>query len=190
MSPDAPRVEKDGLSIEAGFCRFVEQEVLPAAGLDASAFWPGVARIVRDFSPDNRALLARRDRLQAEIDAWHDDHGAEWDHAEYVAFLRSIGYLEDAAGAFQIETTNVDPEIAHIAGPQLVVPVSNARFALNACNARWGSLYDALYGTDVIDDSDGREPGDAYNPIRGAAVIDYAAGFLDGAVRYPALRNA
>jgi len=160
----------------------MEDEVLPAAGLDAAAFWPGVARIVRDFTPENRALLKRRERLQSEIDAWHDDRGDEWAHDEYVAFLRSIGYLEEAPEAFQIDTSNVDPEIAHIAGPQLVVPVSNARFALNACNARWGSLYDALYGTDVIDERDGRERGGGYNPRRGAAVIDYAARFLDEAV--------
>ena len=183
MSPDASRIDRNGLSIDPAFCRFIENEVLPAAGLDADAFWPGVAGIIEGFTPDNRKLLHQRNVLQQKIDDWHDVHDKPYyDHDEYVTFLRSIGYLEKEPRPFTIETTRVDPEIATIAGPQLVVPVSNARFALNAVNARWGSLYDALYGTDVIDEDGGKARGDGYNPARGAAVIAYAAGFLDDAL--------
>ena len=189
MSTDALRVEISGLSIDPAFRRFIDDEVLPAAGVDASTFWPGVARIVEDFTPENRALIRRRDDLQSIIDAWHDARPEGFVHDDYVDFLRSIDYLEEAPPPFTIGTANVDPEIATIAGPQLVVPVSNARFALNAVNARWGSLYDALYGTDVIGESEGRERGGDYNPRRGAAVIEYAARFLDGALPIAAARH-
>lgn len=171
------------LKVNAEFHDFVVDELLPATGLDADAFWSGLEALVDELTPINRELLAKRDTIQQAIDDWHRARAdTALDHQEYVSFLRSIGYLVDAGEPFQISTQNVDAEIAHIAGPQLVVPVSNARFALNAANARWGSLYDALYGTDVISEAQGRERGAAYNPTRGAAVIAYAAEFLDRAI--------
>ena len=179
------------LSVKPVFQRFVEQELLPVAGLTAEQFWSGLETLVNELTPTNRELLARRDVLQQRIDDWHGSHpGSTFDHDEYVAFLRDIGYLADPGEPFEIRTENVDPEIASIAGPQLVVPVSNARFALNAANARWGSLYDALYGTDVISQSGELEPGSGYNPKRGAAVIAYAADFLDRAVPLPSASHA
>ena len=176
--------EKVGsLSVKSVLHRFVEDELLPAAGLEPGQFWRGLEDLVARFSDTNRELLQVRDRLQQQIDDWHAAHGgAGFDHDDYVAFLKDIGYLCDPGEPFTISTAGVDAEIAGIAGPQLVVPVSNARFALNAANARWGSLYDALYGTDVIPDDGGREAGASYNPQRGAAVIAYAADFLDRAI--------
>ncbi len=171
------------LTISPVFQRFVEDELLPAIGFDADTFWSGVESIVNDLTPVNRKLLKVRDDLQARIDKWHKSRpGSDWDHSEYCEFLEKIGYLKPVDEFPAIDTRNVDAEIAEIAGPQLVVPVSNARFAINAANARWGSLYDALYGTDVISNSDGLERGDEYNPARGAAVIRYATAFLDSAV--------
>ncbi len=168
------------LTIATGFAEFVEHELLPASGIDTDAFWQGLEQIVSDLTPINRELLNVRDELQLAIDQWHKARpGQALDHAEYVDFLRSSGYLKDFGDSFQITTQGVDPEVAAIAGPQLVVPVNNARFALNAANARWGSLYDALYGTDVIAETDGKERSGAYNPKRGAAVIQYATDFLD-----------
>jgi len=152
---------------------------LPAINLEPPNFWPGLESLIDDLTPTNRDLLAVRDDLQAQIDQWHIERtGQPWDHDDYVCFLKDIGYLTDPGESFEITTAGVDDAIADIAGPQLVVPVNNARFALNAANARWGSLYDALYGTDVIP-VDGQEPGSSYNPKRGAAVIRYAAEFLD-----------
>ena len=169
-----------GLRIDPAFYRFVEEELLPAIEFEATTFWRGLESIVNELTPINRQLLEIRDDLQSQIDQWHKDRaGQDWQHSQYVDFLFRIGYLREEGEAFEIETTNVDPEIASIAGPQLVVPVNNARFAINACNARWGSLYDALYGTDVIDEADGKERGSSYNPKRGAAVIEYAMAFLD-----------
>ena len=177
------RREVGSLRIDTAFFDFVENELLPAIDVEASAFWSGFEALVNELTPVNRELLQTRDALQQQIDDWHLARpGGDYDHAEYVAFLKSIGYLHDAGDAFSIGTENVDAEIAAIAGPQLVVPVSNARFALNAANARWGSLYDALYGTDVIGEEDGKERGGSYNPTRGCAVIRYAQGFLDRAV--------
>ncbi|MDJ0813061.1 MAG: malate synthase G [Woeseiaceae bacterium] len=174
------------LSVKSVFHRFVENELLPAAGLQSAPFWQGLETLVKRFTATNRELLLVRDVLQQKIDDWHGLHdGPAFDHDEYVAFLRHIGYLRDAGEPFTISTAGVDAEVAEIAGPQLVVPVSNARFALNAANARWGSLYDALYGTDVIPADDGREPGSSYNPTRGAAVIAYAADFLDRVIPLP-----
>lgn len=168
------------LSVDRALRAFVEDEVLPATSIDASRFWQGLEDIVDDLSPTNVLLLRKREAMQRQIDDWHGlHHDAPWNHDAYVEFLKGIGYLVEPGEPFEITTSGVDPEIAEIAGPQLVVPVSNARFALNAANARWGSLYDALYGTDVIDDADGKEAGGQYNPKRGAAVVAYAAEFLD-----------
>ncbi|MEQ8205038.1 MAG: malate synthase G [Woeseia sp.] len=171
------------LTINEQFRSFIENDLLPATGIPADDFWNGLQVLIDDLTPINRQLLADRDAIQEKIDAWHSARaGQEWNADEYRAFLEEIGYLQPQGKAFEIDTQNVDPEIASIAGPQLVVPVSNARFALNAANARWGSLYDALYGTDVIPSDNGRDAGRAYNPQRGAAVIRYAEEFLDRTV--------
>ncbi len=176
-------MSETGLTPDSRFRDFVENELLPDLGIPASRFWAGLAKIIEALTPENRALLAHRDQLQQRIDDYHRQHtAARWDADGYRDFLTGTGYLEQRGAAFRIETDNVDREIAAVAGPQLVVPVSNARFALNAANARWGSLYDALYGTDVIPEDDGRDKGGAYNPVRGASVVDYAARFLDRAV--------
>jgi malate synthase len=177
------RIQIGGLKIDTGFHDFIADELLPAIGKDAAGFWAGLEAIIAELTPQNRELLAKRDALQAAIDAWHQQRaGAPYDHDEYMRFLRAIDYLQKPVDSFAITTDVADAEIATIAGPQLVVPVSNARFALNAANARWGSLYDALYGTDVIAADGGCERGDSYNPRRGAAVIAYAASFLDRAI--------
>ena len=158
---------------------FVETKLTPASGVSAEEFWAALEAIVADLGPRNAALLARRDDLQTKIDEWHTTHRDQPDHTAYIEFLRSIGYLDDAPTDVSIRTENVDTEITSVAGPQLVVPLDNARYALNAANARWGSFYDALYGTDVIGDDDGAEAGRGYNPIRGAKVIAHARAFLD-----------
>jgi len=169
-----------GLSINPIFADFVETELLPAIGFEHAMFWSGVESIINDLTPKNHELLKIRDELQDKIDDWHKARqGSDWDHDEYVAFLKDISYLEPSDTFVKIETANVDAELASVAGPQLVVPVSNARFAINAANARWGSLYDALYGTDVIAKDEGRESTGAYSARRGAAVIRYATEFLD-----------
>ncbi len=171
------------LSINPDLRHFIDTEALPGTGLDAAAFWGGFEQIVTEFAPRNAALLARRAELQAQIDAWHrENRGKTFDAATYQAFLTYIGYLVPQPGAFSVETTKVDPEIATMAGPQLVVPVSNARYALNAGNARWGSLYDALYGTDAVDETGALARGRGFNPARGAAVVARAKAFLDEAV--------
>ena len=158
---------------------FVEQELTPGSGVSAAEFWAGLQAIIAELGPRNAALLARRDALQDQIDTWHAENRDGPDHAAYVEFLRSIGYLDDAPTDVAIQTTGVDTEITSIAGPQLVVPLDNARYALNAANARWGSLYDALYGTDVISDGDGAGAGKGYNAVRGAKVIAHGRDFLD-----------
>ncbi len=169
-----------GLSIESVMADFVETELLPAIGFDSATFWSGVEAIFGDLSPINRELLQTRDELQQKIDDGHmARQGQHWEHSEYVNFLKEIGYLKSGKRFPKITTAYVDPEISEVAAPQLVVPVNNARFAINAANARWGSLYDALYGTDVISEENGQEKSGSYNPARGAAVIRYATDFLD-----------
>ena len=175
------RIPVHGLQIARELHDFVAKEVLPGTGVDAEKFWAGFAALAVRLMPQNRALLAERDRLQAAIDAWHKANAAKpIDAAAYTAFLKDISYLQPEGPDFQIGTQNVDPEIATMAGPQLVVPLTNARFALNAVNARWGSLYDALYGTDAISQDGELAPGKGYNEKRGAAVIAFAREALDG----------
>lgn len=178
----ADRVQKGSLAIDQQMYDFIENEVLPTVGVDSDSYWSGFEKIVKEFTPRNKALLATRAKLQKQIDQWHLDHPAvkgTIDYPLYKEFLQEIGYLLPEGDDFQVSTENVDIEITDIAGPQLVVPVKNARYALNANNARWGSLYDALYGTDVISEDKGQEPVGAYNPKRGAAVVAYAKQFLD-----------
>ena len=174
------RIDKAGLAVAPELARFIDEQVLPGTGIEADAFWAGAAGVFARFAPENAALLARRDDLQAKIDAWHIERaGLSVDGREYQAFLREIGYLVDEPAPFAIETDKVDAEVATLAGPQLVVPILNARFLLNAANARWGSLYDALYGTDAL----GEAPqGGGYDTARGAKVVARARAFLDEAV--------
>ena len=182
------RITVNGLQVATVLHDFINNEALPGTGVDADAFWAGAASVIADLAPRNRELLAVRDDLQTKLDAWHRDHkdadltpgSADFD--SYKSFLTEIGYLAEVPADFQITTSNVDREIADTAGPQLVVPILNARFALNASNARWGSLYDALYGTDAISEADGAEKGSSYNKVRGDKVIAYAKDFLDQAV--------
>jgi malate synthase len=176
------RIRLGGLQVATEIFDLVANELIPGTGISAEHFWTSFEEILNDLAPRNRELLQTRENLQAQIDAWHDQRaGAPVDHAEYKVFLQEIGYLVAEGPDFQIGTENVDPEIALQAGPQLVVPVMNARFALNAANARWGSLYDALYGSDVIPEDGGAERAGAYNPVRGARVIAYARAVLDQA---------
>ena len=174
------RTQAGGLLVATPLFELVNNEIAPGTGVEPQDFWSKLAGIVSDLTPRNRELLAQRDSLQARMDDWHRRNpGPIRDLPAYKAFLAEIGYLAPEGGDFSVTTQNVDPEIAQIAGPQLVVPVNNARYALNAANARWGSLYDALYGTDVIPEEGGAERGSKYNPTRGARVIAYASDFLD-----------
>jgi malate synthase len=174
--------KRSGLQVAAILDQFVEQEALPGTGVDSAAFWAGFDALVHDLAPKNRALLAERDRLQTELDQWHRAHpGPVRDLPAYRRFLESIGYLVPVPASVKATTDQVDREIAEQAGPQLVVPLSNQRYALNAANARWGSLYDALYGTDAIPETGGAEKKGAFNPVRGARVIARARAFLDEA---------
>lgn len=176
------RITVGALQVAKPLYDFINDEALPGTDVDQDAFWTSVNGILGDLAPRNRELLARRDALQAEIDTWHEARkGQEFDSVAYRAFLSEIGYLVDEGERFSVDTDNVDAEISSIAGPQLVVPVMNARYALNAANARWGSLYDALYGTDAISEDGGATLGGGYNAVRGAKVIAYARGFLDEA---------
>ena len=175
-------VQVGGLQVAKVLFDFVNNEAIPGTGITADQFWAGADRVIHDLAPKNKALLAKRDDFQARIDTWHQTHaGQAHDPVAYKAFLQDIGYLLPEAADFQASTQNVDDEIARMAGPQLVVPVMNARFALNASNARWGSLYDALYGTDAISEADGAEKGKGYNKVRGDKVIAFARAFLDEA---------
>ncbi|MEB0205169.1 malate synthase G [Pseudomonas sp. CCC3.1] len=175
-------VDCHGLKVAPVLQHFIDSDVLPGTGLDAQLFWRGFAELVHELAPLNRALLAERDRLQVELDTWHRAHpGPVTDMAAYRTFLAGIGYLQPQPDHVKVDTDNVDTEISVQAGPQLVVPAVNARYALNAANARWGSLYDALYGTDAIPDDDGAQAGRAYNPVRGARVIAFARALLDQA---------
>ena len=176
------RIETGRLKVAAILYRFVDEEVLPGTGIATEQFWSGFDALVHDLGPRNRTLLAKRDQLQTKIDDWHRARkGLSFDLAAYKAFLAEIGYLVPEGNDFAIDTANVDPEISTIAGPQLVVPVSNARFALNAANARWHSLYDALYGSDAIPEDGGADIRADYNPVRGLKVIEYGRQVLDDA---------
>src|SRR5690606_15432365 len=176
------RVQVGDLQVAKVLFDFINEQAIPGTGVQADAFWAGVDALLHDLAPKNRALLAKRDELQATLDAWHQERaGQPHDAAAYKAFLQDIGYLLPEPADFKITTENVDNEIATMAGPQLVVPIMNARFAINAANARWGSLYDALYGTDAISEADGAEKGPGYNQVRGDKVIALARTFLDEA---------
>ncbi|MDI1342069.1 malate synthase G [Polaromonas sp.] len=180
MTTTTPRTTLHGLQVATVLQRFIDDQVLPGTGVDRAAFWKGFDAIVADLAPKNIALLAERDRLQTEMDRWHQAHpGPIADMQAYRAFLEKTGYLVPSPKKVTITTGNVDAELAKQAGPQLVVPILNARYALNAANARWGSLYDALYGTDVLSEDNGAEKGKGYNPVRGAKVIEYARYVLD-----------
>ena len=172
------RVSIGDLKIAPGLYEFVNNEALSGTGIAPQAFWQGLGGIVREFAVRNRGLLDKRDHLQAQIDGWHRDHPRP-DTESYIQFLRSIGYLQAEPASFAVTTANVDAELATIAGPQLVVPITNARYALNAANARWGSLYDALYGTDALSEAGGATRAGGYNEVRGAKVIGMARQFLD-----------
>ena len=176
------RITRHRLQVAADLDRFINEQALPGTGVDESAFWAGVDALFHDLTPKNRQLLEERDTLQEKLDAWHRENpGPVSDMPAYRSFLKEVGYLVDAPNSVKATTANVDREVATQAGPQLVVPVSNARYALNAANARWGSLYDALYGTDAISEEDGAEKGTSFNPKRGEKVIAYARGVLDRA---------
>ncbi len=176
------RITRHRLQVAADLDRFINEQALPGTGVDEKAFWAGVDALFHDLAPKNRRLLEERDTLQEQLDSWHRENpGPVTDMPKYRAFLKEVGYLAQAPANVKATTANVDREVAVQAGPQLVVPVSNARYALNAANARWGSLYDALYGTDAISEEDGAEKGTSFNPKRGEKVIAYARGVLDRA---------
>ncbi len=176
------RIEISGLSVDRDLYDLIETEIAPGTGVDSASFWQSLADIVADMGPDNRRLLEVRDDLQSRLDSWHKNHFGRIDAAEYKAYLEEIGYLVPEGGDFKVTTPNVDDEVGLIAGPQLVVPVDNARYALNAANARWYSLYDALYGTDIVPELEGCKRTAKYNPVRGQQVIRYVRDFLDQAV--------
>ena len=167
------RIQCAGLGVDSRLHTLVEQDILPGTGVDSETFWQGLGQLLSEFMGRNEELLTIRETLQASIDSWHREHaGDAFDAAAYKSYLEEIGYLLPPPDRVEVSTANVDDEVAAVAGPQLVVPVMNARFALNAANARWGSLYDALYGTDVIAEDGGAERVGAYNPVRGQRVID------------------
>jgi len=163
------------ITVADSLYQFVNEEALPGTGVSADSFWQSMADILSDFSPRDRALLAKRDSLQQQLDDWHKANPGMPEMDAYKKFLTDIGYLVEPPASVNVKVDNVDDEIARVAGPQLVVPVNNARYALNAANARWGSFYDALYGTDAISEADGAERSGGYNPVRGERVVAYAA---------------
>ena len=174
------KIKKGNLTVDSILLDFVNKEAIPETGINAEDFWSKFDLAVHELEPINKALIEKRESIQKKIDKWHlINRGKELNKNEYTKFLKSINYIVEEKENFQISTQNVDKEIASIAGPQLVVPIDNARYALNAANARWGSLYDALYGTDVIPETDGATKSDSYNPDRGKKVIEYAKKFLD-----------
>ncbi|MEP3264609.1 MAG: malate synthase G, partial [Hyphomicrobiales bacterium] len=176
-------VEHDGLKIDQALYDFINNEAILGTGVDSQTFWDGFANLVHDLAPTNRALLEKREALQETINAWHKENRAgHFNMNDYKAFLKKTGYLVEEGKAFSVDTSNVDPEISDVAGAQLVVPIMNARYALNAANARWGSLYDALYGTDAISEEDGAEKSGGYNPVRGAKVIAWARKHINESV--------
>ena len=169
-------IDKNGLKIDAALFEFINNEVLPGTSIKSDDFWNKFEKVIHELSPINKSLIEKRQTIQKKIDEWHKNNkGKDLDKKEYTEFLKSISYIVDEKEDFKIETSDVDQEIASIAGPQLVVPVDNARYALNAANARWGSLYDALYGTDIIPGDKGK----GYNEDRGKKVINYVKIFLD-----------
>lgn len=176
------RISVGGLNVDSGLYDFVNKEALPGTGIEADKFWADLEKLVTDLAPKNIALLAKRDELQSKLDEYYKENSTDYALEDYKKFLTDIGYLVPEGGKFSVDTSNVDPEIAMVAGPQLVVPIMNARYALNAANARWGSLYDALYGTDAISEEGGAEKGKAYNPVRGEKVIAWARDFLNKSV--------
>ena len=172
------RIQRGDLQVSEELDKLLSEKVCKNIDVEPEQFWNSFNEIVKEFTPRNKALLAEREELQTKIDNWHKEN-KEFDKETYKTFLKEIGYWVDSNADFEIETTNVDAEISTIAGAQLVVPVMNARFALNAANARWGSLYDALYGTDMISEDDGAERGGAYNPVRGDKVIEFSKNFMN-----------
>ena len=173
------KVSKQNLKVDSKIADFINNEVLPGTGIQQEKFWIGFDKVVHELAPINSQLIKKREKIQKSIDEWHlSKKGTEFNKEEYFNFLKSINYIVEEKEDFKINTTNVDEEIATIAGPQLVVPVDNARYALNAANARWGSLYDALYGTDAIPGKKSKE----YNEERGYTVISYVKDLLDKAV--------
>ncbi|RNB81679.1 malate synthase G [Brevibacillus fluminis] len=172
-------IEIGNLRVSSILHTFIQNEALPGTGVSSEQFWSGFDKLIHDFTPQNKALLAKRDHLQQQIDNWHKEHKNSFSPPAYKAFLQNIGYLEPDVEDFEIDTSGIDDTITLQAGPQLVVPVNNARYAINAANARWGSLYDALYGTDAIEEDGGAERGSSYNPVRGKRVIAFAKQFLD-----------
>jgi malate synthase len=174
------QIKKGNLTIKSVLLEFVNREVIPGTDIDAEDFWQKFDLAVHELAPINKALIEKRENIQKQIDEWHlANKGKELNKDEYIKFLKSINYIVEEKEDFQISTQNIDQEIAKIAGPQLVVPIDNARYAINAANARWGSLYDALYGTDIISEIDGATKSNTYNPERGTKVIEYAKKFLD-----------
>jgi malate synthase len=175
-------IERNGLKIASEFYHFVEDEALPGSDVSSEAFWKGFSQLIQEMVPKNKELLTIRNQLQEKINQWHEQNNWSENRAKYEMFLKEIGYWEPTGEPFKITTSTVDDEVTLQAGPQLVVPVNNARYAINAANARWGSLYDALYGTDVIDEQHGAERGATYNPLRGKKVVEYARNFLNQVV--------